>query len=131
MSTDLFSLLSLLLFVGCAYLAYLNLILPDRGSACGAYMWISAPGVLICSFYAFRYLANGGPFPILFIMVVSVYGVLNPGSWIFPIVLFCNAVARPRPSNEKTWIGCFVLGGLWVWSFVFDNFVLPKMLDAF
>jgi hypothetical protein len=134
--SDLVASLSPYLFVGCAGAACWNLT-RKQGSARAAYIWMSVPGTLLAVIYTagyFYYLSafDGPPLVIFFVVMwMMMYSLLNPGSWIFPIVIVWNVLAGPRPSDAKTWIGCVVLAALWVWGLVFDSVFLPKMANAF
>jgi hypothetical protein len=123
------------LFIGCTYLAYRSLT-PLIGNSRRAYIWMSLPGTLLVLFETIRVApglyslaADGLLLPASFILLawLALYGVLNPGWWVFPIVIVANALANPRPSDRSTWIRCCVLGGLWIWGRVFDNVFLPEI----
>jgi hypothetical protein len=128
--------LSWLLFIGCTYLAYRSLTQANGGTSRRAYIWMSLPGTLLVLFQIVRVapelysLAMGGLLlPVSFVLLVwlALYGALNPGWWVSPIVIVANALGKPRPSDRNTWIGCCVLGGLWIWGRVFDNVFLPEI----
>ena len=134
---DATNLISWSLFIICAFLSCWNV--TEGGSSRRSYLWISIPGTVLVLFEIVKYapvvhsVASQKmlwPEAVIGLLWLALYGVLNPGLWVFPLTTTASLIAKPRACDRYTLIGCCLLAGLWIWGRVFDELFLPKILDA-